>query len=135
MNFPNWITEKNLDGDRETSLGSHAQSQYLVEALFLRAGERNAEGRLETCYSNDESTFWNEDIVESDNWFTSEMLQKFRDTMRWKSIASYYIETIFYHELERNQNDLDRFLRAPKTWLFMHVGIIYGYEEDLKVMM
>ncbi|XP_008204741.1 cyclic GMP-AMP synthase isoform X3 [Nasonia vitripennis] len=48
-----------------------------------------------------------------------QMVKKFRDTLGWQDLASYYIETLFYHELEK-QCCNDKYLRASKTWLFMH---------------
>ncbi|XP_023313312.1 uncharacterized protein LOC106649504 isoform X1 [Trichogramma pretiosum] len=48
------------------------------------------------------------------------LMKKFRDTHDLKSIVSYYMETIFFHELENHKKDLDQFVRGSKTWLFMH---------------
>ncbi|XP_023314086.1 uncharacterized protein LOC106659695 [Trichogramma pretiosum] len=48
------------------------------------------------------------------------MIKKFRDTQEMKSIKSYFIETIFYHELENHKNNLEEFLRHSKTQLLIH---------------
>ncbi|XP_014207309.1 uncharacterized protein LOC106638568 [Copidosoma floridanum] len=66
------------------------------------------------CFYEQEKEFLQGDIKP-----VIRMVKKFRDTMKWKSVASYYIETVFYHELEKHKPDLFDFLRAPKTYLFM----------------
>ncbi|XP_031787423.1 cyclic GMP-AMP synthase isoform X2 [Nasonia vitripennis] len=51
------------------------------------------------------------------------MVKKLRDTRCWNNLASYYIETLFYHELKKhscNEVVKERYLRSSKTWLFMH---------------
>ncbi|XP_001599348.1 uncharacterized protein LOC100114275 isoform X1 [Nasonia vitripennis] len=77
-------------------------------------------------YNEDGTILWRlcfyqheKDLLKGDVKPVIRMMKKFRDTKDWRSIASYYIETIFYHELENRRNDLDNYLKASKTWLFM----------------
>ncbi|OXU30761.1 hypothetical protein TSAR_013227 [Trichomalopsis sarcophagae] len=60
------------------------------------------------------------------------MVKKLRDTRCWNNLASYYIETLFYHELKKhsyNEDVKERYLRSSKTWLFMHVGIFIRIQK------
>ncbi|XP_046608238.1 uncharacterized protein LOC124299225 isoform X1 [Neodiprion virginianus] len=63
-------------------------------------------------------------------------MKKLRDTQNFKSIASYFIKTLFLRELE-NQDYSSDFQRLPSTWIFYYMlkkfqestgkGIIYDF--------
>ncbi|KAL7291493.1 hypothetical protein TKK_0014753 [Trichogramma kaykai] len=48
------------------------------------------------------------------------MIKKLRDQLNYKRLASYYIETIFLHEIAKRKSDVD-FFRASKTSLFIYM--------------
>lgn len=49
--------------------------------------------------------------------------------MGWDPIASYFIETIFYNQLQyhKDKDTVNEFLRSSKTGLFMQVN--FNFDE------
>ncbi|KAJ8665162.1 hypothetical protein QAD02_006824, partial [Eretmocerus hayati] len=71
------------------------------------------------CFYKQEKAFLKDDL-NGEIKPVIRMMKKFRDTQNWKGLCSYFIETIFYHMLDRQHNDQSESLaRCTRTWIFI----------------
>ncbi|KAJ8665164.1 hypothetical protein QAD02_006826 [Eretmocerus hayati] len=116
VNVPLGNGYKHLNGDKKN---------WLAVAKPLDGDQMEERTLWRLCFYEQEKDFLKNNL-NGEIKPVIRMLKKFRDTQDWKALCSYFIETIFYHMLEKSYTNKSQSLaHSSRTSVFMQVSSNY----------